>query len=63
MGDRTLADADRTSVEKRIEQSIKENQRFERVVVTRDEALSMFEENKFKVGKAPFSFWSTGLRD
>ena len=49
MGDRTLAEADRKIVEKRIEQSIKENQRFERAVVTREEALSMFEENRFKV--------------
>ncbi len=29
-------------------QIIKEKQEFERVVVTREEALSMFEENKFK---------------
>lgn len=30
-------------------QSVKESQKFQRVVVTREEALSMFEENKFKV--------------
>lgn len=29
-------------------QIVKEKQDFERVVVTREEALSMFEENKFK---------------
>lgn len=28
---------------------VKANQRFERVAVSRDEALSMFQENKFKV--------------
>eukprot|EP00798_Chlamydomonas_sp_ICE-L_P008895 gene8895-3778_t len=49
MGDRTLADADRTKVEKRIEVSIKENQKFERIEVSREEALSMFTENKFKI--------------
>ena len=34
----------------RLLQSIKEKQVFERVEVTRGEALSMFAENKFKVG-------------
>ncbi len=29
---------------------MKEKQAFERIEVSRDEALSMFEENKFKVG-------------
>ncbi len=33
----------------RIEAIAKENQRFQRVVVSRDEALAMFQENKFKV--------------
>ena len=28
---------------------MKEKQRFERVVVSREEALAMFQENKFKV--------------
>lgn len=49
MGDKTLTDQDKTRIEKRVESSIKENQKFERIVVTREEALSMFEENKFKV--------------
>ncbi len=31
-------------------QAVKESQKFQRVVVSRDEALSMFQENKFKVG-------------
>ena len=30
-------------------QVVKESQSFQRVVVTRDEALAMFQENKFKV--------------
>ena len=30
-------------------QLVSQNQRFERVEVTREEALSMFQENKFKV--------------
>ena len=30
-------------------QIMKEKQRFERVVVSREEALAMFQENKFKV--------------
>lgn len=46
----TLGDADRPNIEKRIESIIKDNQRFQRVVVSRDEALGMFQENKFKVG-------------
>ena len=48
-GDRTFGDPERVAIEKRIEGAIKENQRFERVVVNRAEALSMFTENKFKV--------------
>lgn len=58
MGDRSLGDADKDLIEKRIESSIKENQRFERVVVTREEALAMFEENKFKVCD-----WALGGRE
>lgn len=49
MGDRTLSDADRERINKRYEQAVKENQQFERIVVSRDEALSMFLENKFKI--------------
>eukprot|EP00198_Chlamydomonas_reinhardtii_P006862 XP_001696198.1 threonine-tRNA ligase [Chlamydomonas reinhardtii] len=49
MGDRTLTEADKARLEKRIEGSVKESQKFQRVVVTREEALSMFEENKFKI--------------
>ncbi|GBF99477.1 threonyl-tRNA synthetase [Raphidocelis subcapitata] len=49
MGDRTLAEGERPAIEKRMEAAVKEGQRFQRVVVSRDEALSMFTENKFKV--------------
>eukprot|EP00878_Enallax_costatus_P001087 GHUV01001224.1.p1 GENE.GHUV01001224.1~~GHUV01001224.1.p1 ORF type:complete len:714 (+),score=237.30 GHUV01001224.1:1826-3967(+) len=49
MGDKVLTDADKPSIEKRIENIVKEGQRFERVVVSRDEALAMFQENKFKI--------------
>jgi hypothetical protein len=44
-----LTDAEKPQIEKAIEAVCKEGQRFERIVVTRDEALSMFQENKFKV--------------
>ncbi|DBB09859.1 TPA: hypothetical protein ACH3X3_001472 [Trebouxia sp. C0006] len=46
---RTLTDADKAAIEKRMQQVVKESQSFQRVVVTRDEALAMFQENKFKV--------------
>lgn len=46
-----LSDHDRPAIEKRVESIIKDNQRFQRVVVSRDEALGMFQENKFKVSK------------
>jgi threonyl-tRNA synthetase len=48
-----LGDPERPVIEKRIESIVKEGQRFERVVVTRDEALAMFQENKFKVRCQP----------
>ncbi|GFH25676.1 AA_TRNA_LIGASE_II domain-containing protein, partial [Haematococcus lacustris] len=44
-----LTEGDRPRIEKRMEAAAKEGQRFERVVVSRDEALAMFQENKFKV--------------
>lgn len=49
MGDKSLSDHDRPAIEKRVESIIKDNQRFQRVVVSRDEALGMFQENKFKI--------------
>eukprot|EP00879_Flechtneria_rotunda_P012639 GHRR01013197.1.p1 GENE.GHRR01013197.1~~GHRR01013197.1.p1 ORF type:complete len:660 (+),score=195.59 GHRR01013197.1:108-1982(+) len=49
MGDKALSDGERSNIEKRIEAIAKDGQRFERVVVSRDEALAMFEENKFKI--------------
>ncbi|WIA11803.1 hypothetical protein OEZ86_002795 [Tetradesmus obliquus] len=49
MGDKVLGDPERSVIEKRIESIVKEGQRFDRVVVSRDEALAMFTENKFKI--------------
>jgi threonyl-tRNA synthetase len=49
MGDKTLTEGDKERIESRVEASIKENQKFERIVVSREEALAMFQENKFKV--------------
>lgn len=55
LGDKTLTDADKARVQKRIEAAVKEGQKFERIAVSRDEALGMFTENKFKVGSAAHS--------
>ena len=49
LGDRSLTEDDCRQVEKAMEKAVKEKQAFERVEVTREEALAMFEENKFKV--------------
>lgn len=49
MGDHTLQNTDMPNIEKRMSTIVKESQPFQRVVVTREEALSMFQENKFKV--------------
>mmetsp|Transcript_3792 Transcript_3792/g.4274 ORF Transcript_3792/g.4274 Transcript_3792/m.4274 type:complete len:725 (-) Transcript_3792:256-2430(-) len=49
MGDRSLTDEDKPKLQKRMEAACKEKQKFERVVVSRDEALECFLENKFKV--------------
>ena len=45
----TLGDAEKAQLRKRMEDSVKQNYKFERIVVSRDEALGMFQENKFKV--------------
>jgi threonyl-tRNA synthetase len=49
LGDRSLTEEDCRMVEKAMEKAVKEKQVFERVEVTREEALAMFQENKFKV--------------
>ena len=49
MGDRVLTEADRPLLAKRMELAVKEKQEFKRAVVSRPEALAMFQENKFKV--------------
>ena len=48
-GDRTLSDHERESIQKRMEEICKAKQPFQRIVVSREEALEMFQENKFKV--------------
>lgn len=49
MGDKTLHPEDSEVLTKRIDKIIKEKQEFQRAVVTREEALHMFQENPFKV--------------
>ena len=49
LGERTLSDHERDGIEKRMQPIIKEKQPFQRIEVSRDEALEMFLENKFKV--------------
>eukprot|EP01025_Chloroclados_australasicus_P039895 TRINITY_DN4154_c0_g1_i3.p1 TRINITY_DN4154_c0_g1~~TRINITY_DN4154_c0_g1_i3.p1 ORF type:complete len:731 (+),score=93.00 TRINITY_DN4154_c0_g1_i3:222-2414(+) len=49
MGERTLGEHDKPQLAKRMEAIAKEAQPFQRIVVSRDEALSMFQENKFKL--------------
>ena len=49
LGERTLSDHERDGIEKRMQAIIKEKQPFQRIEVSRDEALEMFLENKFKV--------------
>lgn len=44
-----LGESDKPTIEKHIDNIVKESQRFDRVVVSREEALAMFQENKFKV--------------
>jgi threonyl-tRNA synthetase len=49
LGDRTFKPEDKETVAKRVDKIIKEKQEFQRAVVTREEALHMFQENPFKV--------------
>eukprot|EP00740_Mantoniella_antarctica_P009276 CAMPEP_0181367474 /NCGR_PEP_ID=MMETSP1106-20121128/11429_1 /TAXON_ID=81844 /ORGANISM="Mantoniella antarctica, Strain SL-175" /LENGTH=731 /DNA_ID=CAMNT_0023483237 /DNA_START=149 /DNA_END=2344 /DNA_ORIENTATION=+ len=49
LGERTLSDYERAGILKRCEAIIKDKQPFQRVEVSRAEALEMFAENKFKV--------------
>jgi threonyl-tRNA synthetase len=49
MGDATLNEDDLQRVEKRVTNAIKEKQPFQRIEVSRAEALAMFQENKFKI--------------
>lgn len=49
MGDKTFNEDDKEKLKKRIDKIIGEKQQFQRAVVTREEALHMFQENPFKV--------------
>jgi len=49
IGDQAMTAADHTILQKRMETAVKEKQEFQRVEVSRAEALDMFQENKFKV--------------
>ncbi len=46
--ERSLGDPDKARLVKRMQAAVKARQPFERVVVTKAEALAMFDENKFK---------------
>lgn len=46
---RTIREEDLAAIEKKIQTVINERQVFQRVRVSREEALGMFQENKFKV--------------
>lgn len=48
LGERTLGEAGKKAVKKRMEQACKEAQPFQRIEVTKEEALDMFRENRFK---------------
>jgi len=49
IGDSSLAETDKAKLKNRMEVAVKEKQAFQRVEVSREEALGMFMENKFKV--------------
>lgn len=49
LGNRTLNEGDKESLLKRMQASIKEKHAFQRVQITKEEALDMFKENKFKL--------------
>jgi threonyl-tRNA synthetase len=49
LGNRSLNEGDKETLVKRMQASIKEKHRFERIQITKQEALGMFSENKFKI--------------
>jgi len=64
MGDRTLHPEDLEVLEGKIDEAVKSKYPFQRIVVSRQEALGMFQENKFKVGSTfSWSFLWTRLLD
>uniref|UniRef100_A0A6A7G1Y9 Probable threonine--tRNA ligase, cytoplasmic n=1 Tax=Hirondellea gigas TaxID=1518452 RepID=A0A6A7G1Y9_9CRUS len=48
MDDRTISQADYKEIEKQAQRIVKEKQEFQRIVMTKDQALEMFKFNKFK---------------
>ena len=49
MGKGTVSESEYKNIEKKAKQIAKENQKFERIVLTKDECLELFAENPFKV--------------
>eukprot|EP00535_Pseudo-nitzschia_heimii_P013128 CAMPEP_0197197968 /NCGR_PEP_ID=MMETSP1423-20130617/33131_1 /TAXON_ID=476441 /ORGANISM="Pseudo-nitzschia heimii, Strain UNC1101" /LENGTH=763 /DNA_ID=CAMNT_0042651797 /DNA_START=175 /DNA_END=2466 /DNA_ORIENTATION=+ len=49
MGKDTIKEDDYKSIQKEVQKIIKQKQKFERMVVTKDEALELFKDNPFKV--------------
>lgn len=48
MGQHSILPEQYNEIEQKASQNIKENQRFERIVLTKEEALEMFKDNAFK---------------
>ena len=49
MGDKTLHPDELSAIENRMKDAVNAKYPFQRIVVSRNEALGMFQENKFKV--------------
>lgn len=49
LGERNLHEEDKEKIVNRMKSSVKEKHRFERIVITKEEAKQMFSENKFKM--------------
>lgn len=58
MGESTLHPEELPVLENKMQEAVKAKYPFQRIVVTRSEALSMFQENKFKA-TAPMTHWET----
>ena len=60
MGDKTLHPDDLQLIENRMMDALKAKHPLQRIVVSRQEALAMFQENKFKV-RSGFGFLCRGM--